>query len=175
MVNGVLALLLIAASLALFTVVIVVSPLARLRHPAAGGGMATPSSFSAGLYMDHVPYIVQKMADLPRKSPIVFYRTRGGNEVVRDWLRSLDEGDRSAIGQDLMRVQYRWPVGMPLCRSLGEGLWEVRSDLPGNRIARVMFSIAGDRIVALHGFIKKTRKTPPDDLALARRRKREFE
>ena len=78
------------------------------------------------------------MADsTPRKIPVVFYRTRSGAEVVRDWLRALDEKDRNAIGQDLMRVQYRWPVGMPLCRSLGEGLWEVRSALPSSRIARV--------------------------------------
>ena len=51
------------------------------------------------------------------KIPVVFYRTRAGGEVVRDWLRSLNEADRNAIGQDLMRVQYRWPVGMPLCRA----------------------------------------------------------
>ncbi len=94
---------------------------------------------------------------------------------VRDWLRDLDEGDRNAVGQDLMRVWYRWPVGMPLCRALGEGLWEVRSSLPRNRIARVLFSVHQGRILALHGFIKKTRKTPDEDLALARRRKREFE
>jgi phage-related protein len=115
------------------------------------------------------------MAKGPRKIPVVFYSTRAGTEVVRDWLRGLDEGDRNAIGQDLMRVQYRWPVGMPLCRPLGDGLWEVRSDLASNRIARVLFSMAGDRIVALHGFIKKTQKTPDSDLALARKRKREFE
>lgn len=115
------------------------------------------------------------MAEPPRKIPVVFYRTRGGAEVVRDWLRDQDEADRHAIGMDLMRVQYRWPVGMPLCRALGDGLWEVRSPLPSNRIARVLFSIHQGRILALHGFIKKTRKTPDDDLALARRRKREFE
>lgn len=115
------------------------------------------------------------MARAPRKVPVVFYSTRAGTEVVRDWLRGLHEEDRNAIGQDLMRVQYRWPVGMPLRRPLGEGLWEVRCDLPSNRIARVLFSIAGDRIVALHGFIKKTQKTPDADLALARKRKREFE
>ena len=71
----------------------------------------------------------------PRKIPVVFYRTRVGAELVRDWLRDLEAADRYAIGQDLMRVQYRWPVGMPLCRSLGAGLWEVRSTLSGNRIA----------------------------------------
>jgi phage-related protein len=113
--------------------------------------------------------------DPPRKMPVVFYRTAGGREVVRDWLRGLSDGDRNIIGQDLMRVQYRWPVGMPLCRAMGDGLWEVRSDLAGNRIARVMFSVRQQRILILHGFIKKSRKTPHDDLALARRRKQEFD
>jgi len=111
----------------------------------------------------------------PHKIPVVFYRTSGGAEVVRDWLRSLDDADRQAVGLDLMRVQYRWPVGMPLCRALGDGLWEVRTSLPSNRIARVLFSVQQGRILVLHGFIKKTQKTPPDDLALARRRNREFE
>lgn len=115
------------------------------------------------------------MPKYPRKILVVFYGTRAGGEPVRDWLRGLEDGDRSAIGQDLMRVQYRWPVGMPLCRSLGDALWEVRSDLPSKRIARLLFSVAGDRIVVLHGFIKKTQKAPEADLTLARKRKREFE
>ncbi len=110
----------------------------------------------------------------PRKVPVVFYRTRAGSEVVRDWLRDLDEADRSAIGQDLMRVQYRWPVGMPLCRALGDGLWEVRSTLPSNRIARLLFSVREGRIVILHGFIKKSQKTPAGDLELALKRDGEF-
>jgi phage-related protein len=112
-------------------------------------------------------------ADRPRKIPVVFYRTPAGTEVVRDWLRGLEENDRNTIGQDLMRVQYRWPVGMPLCRAMGDGLWEVRSDVGGNRIARVLFSVQQGKILVLHGFIKKTQKTP--DNALARKRKREFD
>ena len=115
------------------------------------------------------------MVEPPRKIPVVFYRTAAGAEVVRDWLRGLDRDDRDAIGQDLMRVQFRWPVGMPLCRSLRQGLWEVRSDLPSNRIARALFSVEQGHIVAFHGFIKKTRKTPDEDLALARKRKKEFQ
>lgn len=114
------------------------------------------------------------MEATPRKAPVVFYRTPAGTEVVRDWLKGLSEGDRVVIGQDLMRVQYRWPVGMPLCRPLGEGLWEVRSDLSSNRIARVFFCVADGRLVALHGIIKKTQKTPATDLETARKRKREF-
>ena len=115
------------------------------------------------------------MAQRPAKIPAVFYRTAAGTEVVLDWLRDLDEADRQAIDQDLMRVQYRWPVGMPLCRSLGEGLWEMRTGLPSRRIARMLFSLREGRILILHGFIKKSQKTPSDDLALARRRDREFE
>src|SRR6202051_3117832 len=111
----------------------------------------------------------------PHKIPVVFYRTHGGAEVVRDWLRRLDDVDRRAVGLDLMRVQYRWPVGMRLCRAMGDGLWEVRTSLPSNRIARVLFCVARDRIVVLHGFIKKTQKTPDEELALARKRKKEFE
>ena len=63
---------------------------------------------------------------------------------------------------------------MPLCRALGDGLWEVRSDLPSDRIARVFFIVQEGRIVVLHGFIKKSQKTPAGDLALARKRHREF-
>lgn len=115
------------------------------------------------------------MAEASRKIPIVFYRTPAGAEVVRDWLRSQSAADRAIIGQDLTRVQFRWPIGMPLCRPLGEGLWEVRSDLASNRIARLFFCIAEGRLVALHAVIKKTRKTPEADLRLARKRKREFQ
>lgn len=111
----------------------------------------------------------------PTKIPAVFYRTRGGAEVVLDWVRSLDEDDRNAIGLDLMRVQYRWPVGMPFCRSLGNGLWEVRVNLPSKRIARLIFSAREGKILVLHGFIKKTQKTPAEDLELARKRDKEFE
>ena len=126
--------------------------------------------------MVHVHYKGQEWRGSgPRKIPVVFYRTQGGAEVVRDWLRSLDDTDRHAVGLDLMRVQYRWPVGMPLCRALGDGLWEVRTSLPSGRIARVLLSVQQGCILVLHGFIKKTQKTPPDDLALARRRNREFE
>jgi phage-related protein len=111
----------------------------------------------------------------PRKIPVVFYRTRGGSEVVRDWLCALDEMERNAIGLDLMRIQFRWPVGMPPCRSMGDGLWELRTGLPSNRIARVLFCVVQERILIFNGFIKKTQKTPTEELALARKRMKEFQ
>jgi phage-related protein len=105
--------------------------------------------------------------------PVVFYRTSTGVEPVRDWLRSLPHDDRRTIGVDLATVQVGWPVGMPLCRSLGGGLWEVRSGLPSRRIARLLFCVHGGRIGILHGFIKKTPKAPHDEIKLARKRMKE--
>lgn len=90
-----------------------------------------------------------------------------------DWLRRLYREDRHKIGTDLMRVQFGWPLGMPLVRSLGAGLWEVRSDLPSKRTARLLLCFDHAMLIILHGFIKKTQKTPEADLELARRRMRE--
>jgi phage-related protein len=109
------------------------------------------------------------------KIPLVFYRTVSGNEPVREWLRAMDRADRLEIGADLQRVQYRWPVGMPLCRALSNGLWEVRTSLPGKTIARVLVCFHDGVLYALHGFIKKTQKTPGEELAIARKRKQEVE
>ena len=110
----------------------------------------------------------------PEAMPVVFYRTASGAEPVLEWLRSLPAEDRRVVGTDLATVQFGWPVGMPLCRSLGHGLWEVRSSLPSRRIARVLFVVADGRIGVVHGFIKKTRATPADDLDTARRRMKEM-
>ena len=95
--------------------------------------------------------------------PVRFYRTDVGPEPVLEWLRSLDRGDRRVIGLGLMRVQFGWPIGMPLVRSLKDGLWEVRSTLPSQKIARLILCFHQGTLVVLHGFIKKTRKTPGDD------------
>ena len=107
----------------------------------------------------------------PKKIPLIFFRTLAGSEPVREWLKELPEAERRAIGEDLLRARWRWPVGMPLCRAMGGGLWEVRTDLPTKRTARVLLCV----YVALHGFIKETRATPDEDLALARRRRKELE
>jgi phage-related protein len=105
--------------------------------------------------------------------PVRFYRTEAGGSPVLDWLRGLDKADRRAIGLDPMRVQFGWPIGRPLVRSLRDGLWEVRSSLPSQRTARLILCFFAGVLVVLHGFIKKTQKTPTDDLALAKRRMRE--
>ena|SRR5487761_2193546 len=111
----------------------------------------------------------------PQKIPLVFYRTASGKEPVLEWLRVLPAIERQYIGQDLLKAQWRWPAGMPLCRPMGDGLWEIRSDLPTRRTSRVLICLHLEHLVALHGFIKKTRTTPDEDLALARRRKKELQ
>lgn len=111
----------------------------------------------------------------PHRIPLIFFRTGLGVEPVRDWLKALPEVERREIGRDLMRAQWRWPVGMPLCRPLSDGLWEIRTGLPAGRTARVLICQHRGHLVALHGFIKKTRKTPVDDLGVARKRKKELE
>ena len=93
---------------------------------------------------------------------------------MREWLKELPEAERHAIGKDLLRAQWRWPVGMPLCRPMGGGLWEIRTDLPANRASRVILCFYDEHLVALHGFLKKTLATPDEDLALARRRQKEL-
>jgi phage-related protein len=110
-----------------------------------------------------------------KKLAVHFYRTRAGADLVRDWLRSLPAEDKQSLGRDLRLVELGWPIGMPLCRPLGGGLWELRSSLTSNRIARVIFCAAQGRMVLLHGFIKKTQKTPQSELDLARTRQKEVD
>lgn len=111
-----------------------------------------------------------------KRIPAIFFRTEAGGEPVRDWLKSLSRGDRKLIGTDIQTVEFGWPVGMPVCRPMGNGLYEVRSSLTGKRIARVLFYLdKRGRMVLLHGFIKKSQKTPAEDLKLATMNKHKHE
>lgn len=100
---------------------------------------------------------------------VVFYKTEAGNEPVREWLKSLPRDDRRAIGEDIRTAQYGWPLGMPLIRKLERGLWEVRSDI-STGISRVFFTVKDSLMILLHGFVKKSQKTPQNELDTARRR-----
>jgi phage-related protein len=115
------------------------------------------------------------MVGEPKKLQAAFYRSVSGAEPVRDWVKALPAADRRILGYDIGSVEFGWPVGMPLCRPLGGGLWEIRSSLDRNRIARVIFCIAEGHMILLHGFIKKTQKTQKADLDLARGRQNEVE
>ena len=108
-----------------------------------------------------------------KRLPAHFNRSEGGREPVREWLKGLDREDRKVVGEDIKDVEFSWPIGMPLVRSIGRELWEVRSRLSRGRIARVLFCVEREHMVLLHGFIKKTQKTPRHDIDLALKRKRE--
>jgi phage-related protein len=115
-------------------------------------------------------------ADRQKRIPVLFFRTKAGNEPVRAWLKGMSVEDKHSIGIDIQTVEFGWPVGMPICRPMGDGLHEVRTELQGNRIARIFFCVdRKQRMVLLHGIIKKSRKTPASDLILARQNKRTHE
>jgi phage-related protein len=108
-----------------------------------------------------------------KRVPAIFFQTDAGGEPVRDWLKGLLSAiDRKRIGEDIKTVEFGWPIGMPICKPLSDGIFEVRTNLAQNRVARVLFYIdKKGRMVLLHGFIKKTQKTPYQDLELARNNK----
>ena len=97
---------------------------------------------------------------------VVFYRSAAGNEPVRDWLKELPRDDKRQIGEDIKTAQLGWPLGMPLIRKIDKDLWEVRTRLAAG-IARVFFTVDGQQMILLHGIIKKTQKTPLNELKTA--------
>jgi len=101
--------------------------------------------------------------------PVRFFRLDSGREPVRSWLKGLSPEDRKIIGEDIKTLQFGWPIGMPLARKMAADLWELRSRTTSG-IARIFFTVFEDRIVLLHGFAKKSTKTPTKELALAKRR-----
>ena len=113
------------------------------------------------------------MAEAPRKRfPVQFFENENGIQPVREWLLSLADADRRTIGSDIKTAEFGWPIGMPLCRSIQgrKGLWEIRSKLEGGRIARVFFCTHEASMVLLHGFEKKSQKTPDHDIDIAVKR-----
>lgn len=111
----------------------------------------------------------------PTPIPLAFWRSATGREPVREWLKELSREDKRTIGRDIAKVQFGWPVGLPLCRPLSGGLWELRSSLATRREARVFFGFYDRTLIALHAIIKKTRKAPAEDLTLARQRLKEIQ
>jgi phage-related protein len=114
------------------------------------------------------------MPERPKPIPLAFWRSAAGREPVREWLNELSREDKRTIGRDIAKVQFGWPAGLPLCRPLSGGLWEVRSSLATKREARVFFGFHQQALIALHAVFKKTQKTPGEDLTLARQRLKEL-
>ena len=105
---------------------------------------------------------------------VAFFRTESGTEPVRRWLKSLPASHKEAIGEDIKTVQFGWPLGMPLVEKIEPYLWEVRSKVPDG-IARVLFTVDGQMMILLHGFIKKTRRIPQTEINTARSRLKQYQ
>lgn len=114
------------------------------------------------------------MSDTPILK-VVFFRTEAGREPVKEWLRDLSKDDRKAIGEDIKLVQFRWPLGMPVVRKMDSNLWEVRTRLAERRTARVFFTVRQGEMALLHGYFKKSDKTPVEELKLARARRDQWQ
>jgi phage-related protein len=127
--------------------------------------------------IDSAPFLVhrcrmERTGNLEKIIRAKFFRQKGTErEPVREWLKELDPEDRRRIGIDIATCEYGWPQGMPVCRPLKNGLFEVRTTLPG-RIARVVFCIEDATMYLLHGFIKKDEKILESDLNLAQERRK---
>ena len=94
---------------------------------------------------------------------------------MREFLRKeLTPIERTAVGKDIRTVEYGWPIGMPVCKDLKNGLLEVRTELD-RKICRILFAIYGSRIVLFHGFMKKSQSSPRADMITALDRKRTME
>lgn len=132
---------------------------------------------SLSYFCQNVPYLVHLNVteDNGNKVPAVFYQSANGNQPVREWLLNRTKADRKTIGTDVKTGEFGWPVGMPVCRPMKNGLHEVRTNLDDGRIARVLFCFHGGNMVLLHGFIKKSQQTPKPDFDIALKRKREVE
>ena len=123
-----------------------------------------------------VPKVVHFMTvGTKKKVSARFYRTVNGTEPVREWLLRLSKRDRKFVGADIKTIEFGWPIGMPVCRSMKDGMYEVRTRLDNGRSARVLFCFQGDLVILLHGFIKKSQTTPQPDLSLAKSRKKEVD
>lgn len=106
---------------------------------------------------------------MDRPIPVVFFRLDSGREPVREWLSDMSRDNRKTLGEDIKTLQFGWPVGMPLARKMDINLWELRSTTSSG-IARTFFTVYQKKIVLLHGFVKKSQKTPSNELATAKRR-----
>lgn len=111
----------------------------------------------------------------PLRMAVIFFKTDGGNEPALDFIKELPKDDRSKIGFELKTLQIGFPVGMPLCRALGDGLFEMRTSLPSTREARLLFLTHGQKLIVLSGFIKKSQKTPESEMRTARERKKAYQ
>jgi len=109
-----------------------------------------------------------------KKIKVIFYENSNGKKPVQEWLHTLSKEDKRVIGEDIKTVEYGFPIGMPVCRKLGNKLYEVRNHISDGKIARVIFIVISGYMILLNSFIKKSQKTPKSEIDLALKRAKEI-
>lgn len=112
---------------------------------------------------------------MERAEPLkaAFFKTEKGNQPCRDFIISLNQEDKKEVGAEIFEVQEGFPIGLPLVRKMNSDLWEIRVDL-SDGICRIFFTIMNNTMILLHGFVKKSQKTPQNELKTAENRLKQF-
>ena len=120
-------------------------------------------------------HIIMYSNIIERETPlkVVFYETQQGKQPCRDFLLALEKDDRREVGADIFAAQKGFPLGLPLCRKMNKELWEIRSTV-SDGICRVFFTVDGNAMILLHGFKKKSDKTPLKEIGIAKKRLNDY-
>ena len=108
-----------------------------------------------------------------KRFDVVFFQTGNGKQPAREFIKELRKEDQREIGADIRVVQENFPIGLPLVKKLKPELWEIRSTIK-NGISRVFFTFRNEKMILLHAIVKKTQKTPVQDIGIAIDRLKEF-
>lgn len=106
---------------------------------------------------------------------VYFYRGEDGSCSVKDFIYSLDPKMRAKVMGGVALLKQNGPrLREPYSKSLGAGLFELRTK-QGSDITRVLyFFFDGKQIVMTNGFVKKTQKTPPAEIETAKKYRSDY-
>ena len=106
---------------------------------------------------------------------VVFYDRPDGTEPAKDFLLSLDTKKRAKMVKEIQLLEENGPaIREPYSKPVGDGIFELRAK-GGTNITRVLyFFFIGQKIILTNGFIKKTEKTPPGEIAKAKQYREEY-
>ena len=107
---------------------------------------------------------------------VIYYTDNKGVKPVKKWLETLDESASSKLFRNLVLLEtLGLGIREPYVKHLGNKLYEVRAKDHKGIYRVIYFASRGQKFVLLHGFVKKTEKTPRKELAIAKERMKEFQ
>jgi len=106
---------------------------------------------------------------------VEFYKDINGNEPVADFLDLLDEEGQAKISRYIkLLLKLGVLLKEPYTRRVEGKIREIRTTNRAGEIRVLYFTYTGKRFVLLHGLVKKTKKTPPEDIKIAEKRMADF-